>query len=340
MPREEISQSIKAIDNWLGSAENQWKDAKSLLKDRINDELLNQWETTLYEQRERLNKLADDRTNEDIEHLLTELDQINQQCRTLLEDYESFTETFTQTGLRAENESSAETEQDTEDGRLEWKTSKNKWMPPQGSVPPGKHKLPPLPYAYNALEPTISEEIMRLHHDVHHKGYVDGLNKAETEMKKARQTGKFDLIRHWEREAAFNGAGHYLHTIFWDVMSPKGGGEPKGALFEQIKHDFGSYKAFKNHFTEAAKKVEGPGWAILVWSPRSHRLAILQAEKHQNLSQWDVVPLLVLDVWEHAYYLQYKTDKNKYVDNWWNVVNWENVSKRFNEAQKLRWKPY
>jgi len=213
-------------------------------------------------------------------------------------------------------------------------------MPPKNSVPPGKHKLPPLPYSYDALEPTIDEEIMRLHHDKHHQSYVDGLNKAETKMKEARQKSNFDLIRHWEREAAFNGAGHYLHTIFWNVMSPNGGGKPQGALLEQIKHDFGNYNAFKNHFTEAAKNVEGPGWAILVWSPRSHRLEILQAEKHQLLSQWDVVPLLVLDVWEHAYYLQYKTDKDKYVDNWWNVVNWDHVAKRFNEAEKLRWKPY
>lgn len=207
-------------------------------------------------------------------------------------------------------------------------------------VPIGKHQLPPLPYPYNALEPYISEEIMRLHHDKHHKSYVDGLNKAEIEMAKARQTGNFDLLKHWEREAAFNGAGHYLHTIFWNVMSPKGGNLPTGDLLREIEKSFGSFEQFKKHFTEAANRVEGVGWAILVWSPRAQRLEILQSEKHQNLTQWDVIPLLVLDVWEHAYYLQYKNNRKEYVDNWWNIVNWAEVNKRYNEAKKIKWQPY
>jgi Fe-Mn family superoxide dismutase len=207
-------------------------------------------------------------------------------------------------------------------------------------VPIGEHELPPLPYPYNALEPYIAEEIMRLHHQKHHQSYVDGLNKAEVEMQKARETETYELLRHWEREAAFNGAGHYLHTIFWNVMSPNGGGNPKGELAEQIVLDFGSIEKFKRHFTEAAKKVEGVGWAILVWAPRAHRLEILQAEKHQLFAQWDVIPLLVLDVWEHAYYLQYKQDRDKYINNWWNVVNWERVAYRFQEAKKLLWQPY
>jgi Fe-Mn family superoxide dismutase len=209
-----------------------------------------------------------------------------------------------------------------------------------GTVPIGGHTLPPLPYQYNALEPYISSEIMRLHHDKHHKSYVDGLNKAEKEMQKARSSNNFNLIKHWEREAAFNGAGHYLHTIFWSIMSPDGGGQPSGMLMREINQSFGSFNKFKNHFSEAANNVEGVGWAILVWSPRSRRLEILQAEKHQNLSQWDVVPILVLDVWEHAYYLQYKNERKKYVENWWNIVNWREVEKRFHEAQKLKWKPY
>ena len=160
-------------------------------------------------------------------------------------------------------------------------------------VPIGGHTLPPLPYAYNALEPHIDEQTMRIHHDKHHQSYVDGLNVAEKQMQAAREQDNFELIKHWEREAAFNGAGHYLHTIFWDIMSPKGGGMPSGPIAEQIRNNFGSFDAFKRHFSAAAEKVEGGGWAILVWSPRSHRLEILQAEKHQNLSQWDVVPLLV-----------------------------------------------
>lgn len=207
-------------------------------------------------------------------------------------------------------------------------------------VPIGKHVLPPLPYAYNALEPYISEEIMRLHHTKHHQSYVDGLNTAEEKLREARRRNQFDLIKHWEREAAFHGSGHYLHTIFWEIMNPRGGGKPKGELLAQIEKDFGSYDLFKKHFSEAAKKVEGVGWAILVWSPRSRRLEILQAERHQFLTQWDTIPLLVLDVWEHAYYLQYKNDRGKYVDQWWNVVYWPNVEKRFAEAKKLKWQPY
>ncbi len=198
----------------------------------------------------------------------------------------------------------------------------------------GQHRLPPLPYGYNALEPYIAEEIMRLHHTKHHQSYVDGLNKAEKEMRKSREKNDFDLIKHWEREAAFNGAGHYLHSIFWKVMSPKGGGQPKGALAAQINKDFGDFKKFKQHFSEAAKKVEAVGWTILVWSLQAERLEILQAEKHQNLSQWDIVPLLPLDVWEHAYYLQYKNERGLYVDNWWNVVNWDHVSRRFDKAKR------
>ncbi|OMP66335.1 superoxide dismutase [Domibacillus epiphyticus] len=208
------------------------------------------------------------------------------------------------------------------------------------TVPIGGHRLPPLPYPYDALEPVISEEIMKLHHDKHHQSYVDGLNKAEAEMKKARDKGDFHLIAHWEREAAFHGSGHYLHTIFWNVMSPRGGGKPAGQLSRAINEAFGSFEKFKKHFSEAAKKVEAVGWAILVWAPRSHRLEILTAEKHQNLTQWDVIPLLVLDVWEHAYYLQYKNDRAKYVDNWWKIVNWREVEQRFNKAKTIMWQPF
>lgn len=207
-------------------------------------------------------------------------------------------------------------------------------------VPRGGHKLPPLPYAYDALEPYISGEIMRLHHQKHHQSYVDGLNRAEVEMEKARRTGQFELLRHWEREASFNGSGHYLHTIFWNNMSPHGGGKPKGDLARQINQDFGSFEQFKQHFSEAARQVEGVGWALLVWSPRSHRLEILAAEKHQHFAQWDVIPLLVLDVWEHAYYLQYKNDRATYVKAWWNVVNWDDVEGRFQQARRLKWSPY
>ncbi|WP_445492120.1 superoxide dismutase [Niallia sp. 03133] len=207
-------------------------------------------------------------------------------------------------------------------------------------VPAGKHVLPKLPYGYDALEPYIQTEIMKLHHTKHHQSYVDGLNKAELMLAKARKDGNYELVKHWSRELAFHGSGHYLHTIFWNNMSPKGGGSPSGALLEAIKKYFGSYEAFKKHFTEAANAVEGVGWAILVWSPRARHLEILQSERHMLLTQWDTVPLLVLDVWEHAYYLQYKNKKADYIQNWWNIVNWKDVEQRFLKASELKWRPY
>lgn len=207
-------------------------------------------------------------------------------------------------------------------------------------VPIGGHKLPPLPYPYNALEPWIDEATMRVHHDKHHQSYVDGLNKAEKELQEARRSGNFDLVKHWERELAFHGAGHYLHTIFWDAMKPGGGGRPGGALAAEIDRSFGGFEPFQKQFSEAANKVEGGGWAILVWSPRSRRLEILTAEKHQNLSQWDVVPLLPLDVWEHAYYLKHQNDRAAYIRDWWNVVNWPYIAERYAKARTLQWTPF
>ncbi len=208
------------------------------------------------------------------------------------------------------------------------------------SVPIGGHTLLPLPYPYNALEPYIDETTMRLHHDKHHRSYVEGLNRAEKKLEEARKTGDFALVKHWERELAFHGAGHYLHTLFWETMSPKGGGQPDGELARQIARDFGSFDAFRRQFAAAAENVEGGGWAILVWSPRSRRLEILTAEKHQNLSQWDVVPLLPLDVWEHAYYLKHQNNRAAYIRDWWHVVNWPKVAERFRRARTLQWQPW
>jgi superoxide dismutase, Fe-Mn family len=199
-------------------------------------------------------------------------------------------------------------------------------------IPIGGHKLPALPYAYDALEPFISEEIMRLHHDVHHKSYVDGLNKAEKMI--ASISSNDPLLRHWMREQSFNGSGHFLHTLFWFNMSPKSKKRPSGNLLRQIEKDFGSFSKFKNLFTNAGDAVQGPGWVLLIWERPSKRLAIQSIEKHNMYALWDVIPLLVLDLWEHAYYLQYKTDKNKYIENWWNIVNWDEVEKRYNEVLK------
>lgn len=195
-----------------------------------------------------------------------------------------------------------------------------------------KHELPGLPYPYNALEPYYDEQTVRLHHDAHHKAYVDGLNNAEAKVAEAREKGDFALIKHWERELAFHGSGHLLHTLFWENMKPDGGGPAAGKVAGQIDKDFGGFEIFKKQFSAAAVAVEGSGWALLCWNPAFGKLEILTAEKHQNLTQWGVVPLLAVDVWEHAYYLKYQNKRAAFVEAWWNLVNWDDVNRRFEAA--------
>jgi Fe-Mn family superoxide dismutase len=191
--------------------------------------------------------------------------------------------------------------------------------------------LPPLPYKYDALEPHIDKQTMELHHDKHHKAYVDGLNKALAGMAETG-AGKGD-IKALSRDLAFNGSGHMLHVLFWNVMGPppNAGGQPSGTggLADRINKDFGSFKSFADHFQSAAIGVEGGGWAILAFEPISGRLMILQAEKHQDLTVWGVVPVLPLDVWEHAYYLKYQNRRKDYVAAFMNVINWNAVGKHY-----------
>lgn len=190
------------------------------------------------------------------------------------------------------------------------------------------HVLPPLPYDYNALEPHIDEATMRLHHDKHHLAYVNGLNNAEAKLAEAREKGDFGLVKHWEREAAFHGAGHFLHCIFWENMSPNGGGEPTGRLADLLAQNFGSFEKFMSQFKAAGAAVEGSGWVLLVHNKMTKALEILTAEKHQNLSQWVTMPILACDVWEHAYYLKYQNNRAAYIDAFTKVINWENVASR------------
>ena len=193
------------------------------------------------------------------------------------------------------------------------------------------HELAPLPYAYDALEPYIDEQTMRLHHDIHHAGYVAGLNNAEAKLAAAREAGDFALVKHWSREAAFHGSGHLLHSIFWPNMiaASEAKAAPGGALAEAIARDFGSFEAFKAQFIAAAIAVEGSGWGILAYRPADGALVVLTAEKHQNLTQWGVIPLLVLDVWEHAYYLKYQNRRGEYVKSFFNIINWDDVAARY-----------
>ena len=195
------------------------------------------------------------------------------------------------------------------------------------------HELPPLPYGYDDLEPHIDGQTMRLHHDIHHNAYVTGLNNAEAKLAAARESGDYGLTKHWEREIAFHGSGHFLHSIFWPNMSPNGGGEPKGDLLKAIQDDFGSFDAFKAHFSAASAQAEGSGWGILAYQTLSGSLTILGVEKHQDLTQFGCLPLLVLDVWEHAYYLKYQNKRPAYIAAFFNVINWGDVAQRNQKAR-------
>ena len=193
-------------------------------------------------------------------------------------------------------------------------------------LPWGAHTLPPLPYAYNALEPFISARNLRIHHDVLHLGYVEGLTESNQSL---FGQGK-EMITPDQalgERLAFYGSGHILHCIYWTNLSPRGG-VPQEHTQRLISRDFGSFERFQAQLTEAAEKVEASGWGILVWQPAFERLQILTAEKHQNLTQWGAIPLLVFDVWEHAYYLDYQSSRAQYINGLWQLVNWEDVERR------------
>jgi Fe-Mn family superoxide dismutase len=199
-----------------------------------------------------------------------------------------------------------------------------------------KYVLPELPYKYNALEPVISQEIMTLHHDKHHAGYVNGANAALEKLDKARKGEAQIDIKAVLRDYSFNFGGHVLHSIFWPNMAApgKGGGTPGGGLADKINTDFGSFDKFKQQFSDAAKTVEGSGWALLLYDNMTDQLVLTQIEK-QNFMHLAQLPILLgIDVWEHAYYLTYRNDRGKYVDEWWKVVNWDDVAARLAKAKK------
>ncbi|MHB0913172.1 MAG: superoxide dismutase [Armatimonadota bacterium] len=196
------------------------------------------------------------------------------------------------------------------------------------------HKLPPLPYGYDALEPYYSAETLKLHHDKHHATYVNNLNAAEEKVQKMLSSGDFAAARAVSGELAFNGSGDILHTIFWANMKPGGGGEPGGELAGAIEKGFGSYDAFKGLFLATANTVQGSGWGVLAYRKMDDALVVLGAEKHENITQWGVQPILVLDVWEHAYYLQYQNKRPDWTKTFMeHLVNWDDVAKRLSEAK-------
>ncbi|MBZ0273371.1 superoxide dismutase [bacterium] len=210
-------------------------------------------------------------------------------------------------------------------------------LPGAGYVADGKHELPPLPYAYDALEPHIDAKTMQLHHDIHHKGYVDGLNEAEQALAKARDAGDAGAIGKAELALAFHGSGHANHTTFWNNMKPADAkkGAPEGALANAIARDFGSLDKMKTHLTAAAGKVEGNGWGMLAYHPLFRKLYVLSVHNHQNTSVVGAIPILVVDVWEHAYYLKYQNKRGDYIKAWWNVVDFADVEARYAAAARI-----
>jgi Fe-Mn family superoxide dismutase len=198
-----------------------------------------------------------------------------------------------------------------------------------------EYRLPELAYGYDALEPHLSARILELHHGKHHKAYVDGANTVLEKLEHARDTGEFGSINQLEKNLAFHLSGHILHSIFWKNMSPDGGGKPQGELSAAIEEHLGSFHAFQSQVTEAAMNVQGSGWGALSWEPVGQRLIVEQVYDHQGNIGQGGPPLLVLDMWEHAYYLQYENRKGEWVEAFWNLVNWDDVATRFDAARKL-----
>jgi len=196
------------------------------------------------------------------------------------------------------------------------------------------YKLPDLPYGYKDLEPYMSEEVLKLHHDKHHAGYVSAANALQEKIWEAREKKTALDYKSVLKSLSFNAAGHILHETFWKVMAPQNSGKnkPSGKILKAIEENFGSWERFKIEFTETAKSVEGSGWAILAFHKEHGNLNIIQVEKHNVNFYPEQAILLCLDVWEHAYYLDYKNDRAKFIENWWNIVNWDEVEKRFNKT--------
>src|SRR5215216_12860 len=194
------------------------------------------------------------------------------------------------------------------------------------------YTLPELTYDYSALAPHISAAIMELHHSKHHQAYVTGANTALAQLADARDKGDFAWVNKLEKDLAFNLGGHVNHSIFWTNLSPDGGDKPTGDLAAAIDDQFGSFDKFMAHFTAVALGVQGSGWAVLAYDSIGQKLIIVQFFDQQGNLPAGIVPILMLDVWEHAYYLDYKNVRADYVKAFWNIANWANAQQRFAAA--------
>lgn len=195
------------------------------------------------------------------------------------------------------------------------------------------YTLPELPYDYSALEPAISAKIMELHHDKHHAAYVAGANAAFDNLQAARESGDLSKINQFSKDLAFNLAGHLNHSTFWTNLSPDGGGRPEGELAAALDDAFGNFDNFVSQFTAVATGIQGSGWAVLGYDKLGGQLATFQLFDQQSGIPAGIEPLLMLDMWEHAFYLDYLNVKADYVKAFWDIVNWENVATRLDSAR-------
>ena len=195
------------------------------------------------------------------------------------------------------------------------------------------YSLPDLPYDYGALEPVYSGRVLELHHGKHHAGYVAGLNGTQERLAEARERADFEAIVGLEKALAFNLSGHILHSLFWKNLSPDGGGKPDGELATAIERSFGSFERFRDHLTQATITVQGSGWGALAWEPVGQQLVVEQIYDHHGNVGSGSVPLLAIDAWEHAYYLQHENRRADYVSSLWDLVHWKDVEARFTRAR-------
>ncbi|RPF20834.1 superoxide dismutase [Myceligenerans xiligouense] len=196
-----------------------------------------------------------------------------------------------------------------------------------------EYKLPDLSYDYGALEPHISAKVMELHHSKHHATYVKVANETLEKLAEARDKGDLSSINQLEKNLAFNLGGHVNHSAFWTNMSPEGGGEPTGEIGAAIDEHFGSFDKFKAHFTAVATTVQGSGWAILAWDSIGEKLVVVQLFDQQGNIPMGLTPIVLLDCWEHAYYLDYLNVRPDYIKAWWNIVNWADAAERLARAK-------
>lgn len=198
----------------------------------------------------------------------------------------------------------------------------------------GNFALQPLPYGETFLEPHMDQETLHLHYTFHHGDAVKAANKDLQSIKKAIDDNSLDTVDYWTKKLSYHLSSHILHTIFWTNLSNKKS-DPSGDLLKQVEKDFGTYDRLKLLISKTSKGVDGNGWGILGYQPYTKKLTVLQCENHEKLTQWGVIPLLVIDVWEHSYYLKYRNRRAEFVDNLFPIINWDNVAQRFATALKI-----